>query len=292
MSTSSGRKGSCTRCGHQMNEHAKSSESKCKKCKKVFDICQVPYHGLGSENSGGWRICYVPCACGNRYYSDKARAARPLEPHEYIPGHPGYRPIEQEATEHADMTGDEDLSTYTASTDTTRDYTAQSQSYGMFTEHDSNPSVLAASPPDAGPSNVGHRRTVSNSTDPLHWDEERFREETSMASLAQQLDQAQLDDNEVQQDDNLIDGTESTFVAEFTLKKDQIQFKNVNGQKSRAPQNEWTMAKVYYEAELVDCLTYLAPSGNRYYMWLPSGYAQGESSTGPPSTSRRRKHRS
>ncbi|KAH7019356.1 hypothetical protein EDB80DRAFT_700632 [Ilyonectria destructans] len=54
MSISSGRKGSCIRCGYRMNGYAKSSDSKCGKCKKTFDICQVMYYGQeGGRNPRG-----------------------------------------------------------------------------------------------------------------------------------------------------------------------------------------------------------------------------------------------
>lgn len=56
------------------------------------------------------------------YYPDKARSARPLEPHEYKPDHPGFRPLE---TWDADGTLD-----YTMTTDyTTTDYGA-AEDYG------------------------------------------------------------------------------------------------------------------------------------------------------------------
>ncbi|RMJ01511.1 hypothetical protein CDV36_015744 [Fusarium kuroshium] len=94
MSTSSGRSKICSCCGHALNEHAKTTESKCKKCKRGFDICQAGYHGYDRAGPLGWRICKVPCGCGERYYPDKAREARPLQPHEYVTSHPGYRPLE------------------------------------------------------------------------------------------------------------------------------------------------------------------------------------------------------
>jgi hypothetical protein len=89
MSTSSGREGFCTRCGHANNEHARQRESKCKKCKKGFEICQAGVH----FRSLGWKLCFIPCGCGKKYYPDKAKSAVPLEPHEYVPDHPGYRPL-------------------------------------------------------------------------------------------------------------------------------------------------------------------------------------------------------
>jgi len=86
MSTSSGREKRCGPCGHFLDGHAHARDSKCKKCKKIFDICQVLTHR-------GWRICFIPCSCGKEYYPDKARAAVPLASHEYDPSHPGYRAL-------------------------------------------------------------------------------------------------------------------------------------------------------------------------------------------------------
>jgi len=89
MPTSSGRKGSCKRCGHPLNEHARKSESKCKECKSHFEICQQTYLGIS-----GYRLCYVPCTCGKINYPTRRRVVTPLEPYEYLPDHPGYRPRE------------------------------------------------------------------------------------------------------------------------------------------------------------------------------------------------------
>jgi hypothetical protein len=99
MSTSSGRTGSCERCGHFFDGHAHACDSKCKKCKKLFEICQVATHR-------GWRICFIPCKCGAQYYPDKARAAVPLASHEYQPNHPGYRALTPDEDEY-DTTIDE-----------------------------------------------------------------------------------------------------------------------------------------------------------------------------------------
>jgi hypothetical protein len=86
MSTSSGRDKRYGPCGHFLDGHAYTRDSKCKKCKKIFDICQVATHR-------GWRIYFIPCSCGEAYYPDKARAAVPLASHEYHPDHPGYRAL-------------------------------------------------------------------------------------------------------------------------------------------------------------------------------------------------------
>ncbi|KAE9373833.1 hypothetical protein N431DRAFT_466094 [Stipitochalara longipes BDJ] len=94
MSTSSGRGDKrCGPCGHVLDGHAHKRDSKCKKCKKLFDICQVTTHR-------GWRICFIPCSCGKEYYPDKARAAVPLASHEYDPSHPGYRALTPDEDEY------------------------------------------------------------------------------------------------------------------------------------------------------------------------------------------------
>ncbi|KAH7302996.1 hypothetical protein B0I35DRAFT_447498 [Stachybotrys elegans] len=87
MSTSSGREGSCSFCGHWMNEHAREEDSNCKKCKKLFSICQAGRHGPRGDRRG-WRICDIPCSCGSKYYPDKAKAAKPLAADE----HKSYQP--------------------------------------------------------------------------------------------------------------------------------------------------------------------------------------------------------
>lgn len=63
----------------------------------MFDICQAGYHSHDGVGPLGWRICKVPCGFGERYYPDKAGEARPLQPHEYVVDHPGYRPLEEYA---------------------------------------------------------------------------------------------------------------------------------------------------------------------------------------------------
>ncbi|KPM38407.1 hypothetical protein AK830_g8148 [Neonectria ditissima] len=86
MSTSSGEPGFCKYCGHFMNEHTKASLSKCKRCKKHIYVCQVGIHATG----GGWKICHVPCGCGQKHYPSTAKPARPLEPADYASTHPEY----------------------------------------------------------------------------------------------------------------------------------------------------------------------------------------------------------
>ena len=137
MSTSSGREGSCARCGHFLDGHAHARDSKCKKCKKLFEICQVATHR-------GWRICFIPCRCGEQYYPDKARAAVPLASHEYQPDHPGYRALSPDENE------------YDTTTDQASSSTPQGGGY------------------------AGHVRTDSGgSEDPLAWSAQRYEEETT-----------------------------------------------------------------------------------------------------------------
>jgi hypothetical protein len=76
-----------------MNEHTREKHAKCAKCKKVFGICQNGSHGSGA-GSRGYRICFRPCYCGPEFYPVNARSATELQPHEYMPDHPGFRPEE------------------------------------------------------------------------------------------------------------------------------------------------------------------------------------------------------
>jgi hypothetical protein len=133
MSTSSGRDKRYGPCGHFLDGHAYTRDSKCKKCKKIFDICQVATHR-------GWRICFIPCSCGEAYYPDKARAAVPLASHEYHPDHPGYRAL----------------------TPVEDDYDTTDQ----------------ASPSLAQGGDMGLARTDSTGSDPLGWSAERYQQET------------------------------------------------------------------------------------------------------------------
>ncbi|CZR64873.1 uncharacterized protein PAC_14773 [Phialocephala subalpina] len=100
MSTSSGRGiEACVRCGHSMDGHAKLRDTKCKKCKKSFEVCQAGIHG----NDGiGWRICFVPCSCGEKYFPLSLTKRHELAGHEYLPTHPGYRPLTPEIDETTD----------------------------------------------------------------------------------------------------------------------------------------------------------------------------------------------
>ncbi|KAK5627330.1 hypothetical protein RRF57_003045 [Xylaria bambusicola] len=67
----------------------------------MFEICQAQVHG---GVVGGWRICFQPCACGKEYFPDKAKAAQPLLPHEYLSDHPAYRT--EEDVDYFDDDGD------------------------------------------------------------------------------------------------------------------------------------------------------------------------------------------
>lgn len=101
MSTSSGRgvEGDCVRCGHSMEGHAKLRDTKCKKCKKSFEVCQAGIHG---NDGAGWRICFVPCSCGEKYFPLSLTKKHELAGHEYQENHPGYRPLTPEIDETTD----------------------------------------------------------------------------------------------------------------------------------------------------------------------------------------------
>ncbi|KAF4627264.1 hypothetical protein G7Y89_g10891 [Cudoniella acicularis] len=156
MSTSSGRKGSCERCGHMLNEHAQGRDSKCTKCKKPFEICQAFIHG----SDGGWRLCYIPCSCGEKYYPDKAKPARPLAPHEYMTNHPGYRPLPPDEEYEDTPEGIADCSAL-----------LQEESWS-----------------------VGHGRADSGSSDELSWDKARIeREMGSIEGIVGGLDKTHIE---------------------------------------------------------------------------------------------------
>lgn len=81
-----------------LNEHAKLSHSTCKKCKKHFEIRQQKHSADSS-----YRLCYIPYSCGEKYCPDKAKSAIPLQSYEYVPNHPGYRPLEDDQEEEEEM---------------------------------------------------------------------------------------------------------------------------------------------------------------------------------------------
>jgi hypothetical protein len=151
MSTSSGREGSCERCGHPLNEHARKSESKCKGCKRHFEICQQIHLG-----GSGYRLCYIPCTCGKENYPDKAKVATPLEPYEYLLNHPGYRPREYSDDDEEESKLDVSLH--------------------------SSPTHVAASHEPQGV--ALHTRNISQeSEDPLQWSEAKYTQNTTMPYL-------------------------------------------------------------------------------------------------------------
>lgn len=275
MSTSSGRKGWCTRCGHGMNEHARSAESKCRMCKKAFEICQTSYHGQEGYSPEGWRICYIPCNCGELYYPEKAKAARPLQPHEYIPGHPAYRALEEESFRTADVTGATDVSGHT-------DITDADDSSAVPAEANPWPNTSVTSTSNAGPSNLSHQRTFSeDSLDPLQWSPGRIgRETAAVADLAQQFDQVQLDDP--------ISSEDPIYVDTYFSRHGRVCFIGPEGQEFKTDRSGWTPSTVDYEGQLVACFMFVGPrTGRCFYTWTLGNVTQGEGSSG----GRRRRRR-
>ncbi|KAF8850012.1 hypothetical protein BDZ45DRAFT_209064 [Acephala macrosclerotiorum] len=161
MSASSGRKGHCMRCSHWLDGHAAVKHSKCLKCKKQFEICQVSIHA--EDTRGKRRLCFIPCSCGENYYPLDAKNAIPLAPHEYVPGHPGYRPLSPDEDEYEDTTH-------------------------YDTQDSSSP------PPQGSAWSAGHGRADSgDSEDPLAWSKEKFEQKTgSIAGLVGDLDKAHI----------------------------------------------------------------------------------------------------
>jgi hypothetical protein len=148
MTTSSGREGFCERCGHALNEHAPKIDSRCKKCKRYFEICQQDHL------ESGYKLCYIPCSCGKIYYPDKAKSAKPLKPHEYLEGHPGYRPPEDDEEE---------------------DDKKDEFSYSILPQPAASPKTQGA---------YMHTRNISEeSEDPLQWSNAKYMQKTTMPDL-------------------------------------------------------------------------------------------------------------
>lgn len=235
MSTSSGRKNQCSCCGHQLNEHSSTKGSKCKKCKKVFDICQAGYHGQEGFSPLGWRICKVPCSCGERYYPDKAKAAHPLQPHEYDTEHPAYCPLEMYADpSYADVTAEVDTETsYSYSTWPT----ASSGAQGATEPYQSETSL--GKQPVCAPQSM-HRRTFSEeSEDQLAWDPEKYEAETlGLSSAIAGL--AISGESSYQAEESMAPTME--LVSARLNSKDRVEFKVKNGEnkeESSSSKGKW-----------------------------------------------------
>jgi hypothetical protein len=96
ITTSSSREGFCKRYSYTLNKHAQKIDSRCKKCKRYFKICQQDHLELG------YKLYYIPCSCREIYYPNKAKSAKPLKPHEYLEGHPSYQPPKDDKEEEDD----------------------------------------------------------------------------------------------------------------------------------------------------------------------------------------------
>ncbi|KAK5632461.1 hypothetical protein RRF57_008175 [Xylaria bambusicola] len=253
MSTSSKRKGECPRCGHQMNEHAASKESKCKKCKQCFDICQCGYHGIEGEDPGGWRICYIPCNCGKKYYPDKAKAARDLQPHEYRPEHDGYRPL---TTDNANSLIDyiipndtvADITAFSAVDDTTHSmenaFSYGESGYAMLARYSSGSSEdplaytdTAVQMPVISRTQRGgmHSRYDSQSSeDPL-----TMNENQRVPPLGEMFARMDIGGSTSAPDpDGEQSGAEAIYV-ETKFKHETIRFEGCEGQKFKTQRSEW-----------------------------------------------------
>jgi hypothetical protein len=140
-----------------LNEHAHPRDSKCKKCKKIFEICQVSINGDGTQKA--WRLCFIPCSCGKTHYPAKARAAVPLADHEHKPEHPGYRALDEDEYE-------------------TTSYHVQDVSSLILQDNRT----------------TGHARADSgDSEDPLAWSKEKYEQKKrDVAELVESLDRTHI----------------------------------------------------------------------------------------------------
>lgn len=286
-----------------MNDHAARRDSKCRKCKQAFVICQVGYHGEGGHSPEGWRICFQPCYCGVEYYPDKARAARPLESHEYTPDHPGFRPL---GDGWADTTAD-----YTASECTT-DYTttahtnyiaatgaAVASGDGAFrtqAQHSRQPSEGPEDPiasPDTAASGtavlVGQKRArhvrfdSQGSEDPLTADHQQPQAVSDLADMFTQVGiggstaAAGPSDPEAFAEDTA-GGLEPVHVA-TEVKKGTIRFQDPQGDKYKTKQEEWQEVST----EAGSYFLFTNQDGQPFYTWdfgsAPEDQAAGSEAT-------------
>ncbi|KAJ8070587.1 hypothetical protein OCU04_000960 [Sclerotinia nivalis] len=112
---------------------------------------------------GKRRLCFIPCSCGEKYYPPDAKNAVPLAPHEYVPSHPGYRPLSSDEDEYEDTTH-------------------------YVTQDSSSP------PPQGAAWSAGHNRADSgDSEDPLTWSKKKLEQKTgSIAGLVGDLEKAHI----------------------------------------------------------------------------------------------------
>jgi hypothetical protein len=218
-----------------MNEHTRERESKCRQCKKEFIICQTNSHGPRGDRHG-WRICYIPCFCGPKYYPDKAKSAHPLADDEYATSHPGYRATE--AVDTTEETTEQDLS---AQNET---HTSHGRSLSQDSDDPLQESLLSGFSSltvgnHASSSRTvayGHGRTLSQeSEDPL-------RGPSDLSSHSKK-------DTE----DELPAG-EPLYVQADWKADDQISFKHpLSKRKISTSPSDWTEGTVQYEGVETPC---------------------------------------
>ncbi|KAG9249989.1 uncharacterized protein F5Z01DRAFT_640709 [Emericellopsis atlantica] len=212
MSTSTGEEGFCIYCGHAMDGHTKANHSKCKRCKKRVLVCQATVH----DSVAGWRICHVPCRCGEKHFPSTAKAARHLEPTEFASSHPDYQSPEEAGDPEASY---EQTTTFPDSSAIAMPEAESSRSTAhQQTAHSS------------------HRRTYSaESVDELQWNSARLAEETVVAGMASLV----IDDATAEADIVKVK-------ARYT-KEGKVQFTTVSGQTIRTLGDYWIATDDGYE---------------------------------------------
>ncbi|KAF4485714.1 hypothetical protein FAGAP_11437 [Fusarium agapanthi] len=258
MSTSSGESGSCLFCGHYLNEHTKASRSQCKKCKKRFYICQAPLHetagwricdipcGCGSkyypttakearplkptEYASTHPLYESPPSNGEdtSYEAASSTSAAPAT-------EPVYVTLKKNGDQFEFTYNNNKILTYARHWRPARlVYQGQEDDFWL-TENDGVSYITWTLPTDnqevqtqrslgkrvAYPAQPSHERTLSNSTDPLQWDDERFEAETQMASRMAGLALGGGSSDQVQDD--------RVHVSARYHKKDKVEFKNEDG---------------------------------------------------------------
>lgn len=115
----------------------------------------------------------MPCGCGGKYYPDKAKSAVPLEPHEFVSGHPGYRPLSPDE-------GEDDTAFDDSQTDA-----------GGAEKSISTPQKVTSPPVGSG-----HTRSDSaESEDPLAWSPQTYEQRTgTVTGLVEDMSNTHIGD--------------------------------------------------------------------------------------------------
>ncbi|CAI6058038.1 unnamed protein product [Clonostachys chloroleuca] len=246
MSSNSGREGYCVRCGRCSGRNGQ------KKCKKEWIRCTTVAHNPTRLQEASRAVQYIDCyRCPDH------------------PGAPpgdfwGTQPEDQPSVPTADEVGLPRPGEETTVLDSTED-TALSSVY---------------QPIQGEPSGSYHQRTFSDSTDPLHWDEERFaRETTDVAGLAETLSDTHINESQTAQIPH-ISSAESYFAHDArATKRGRVAYTGPDGRKHKVEADAWIEAMVDHGGKYVECWLYTEEESMLQVYTYTFGEAEGSSSS-------------